>query len=156
MFIYILSLIIIGLLLFFGIRWIGDLIDTTKVIDATKFKVDLENAFNSIRAQYGSSKIYEFVLPDGIDQICFVDSRVIPANQGICKATDDYYDPIMCDAWRDNTSSVLFSPPIQADIDVGLVEISDIRKDLCFKTVNSHRIKLRLIGLGDMVRIEKQ
>jgi hypothetical protein len=160
MFLYILTLIIIGLMLFFGIKWIKDINDTSTIVDATKFKKDIETAFDSMRAQYMSSKTYEFSLPDGVNQLCFVDSNTnpqdtLPPNQGVCDSSKSYYNRYICDAWKDKVSSVIVYPALSAGIDIGSIEIDTPTKDLCFDITKNRRISVKLVGLGDMVRVKE-
>jgi hypothetical protein len=162
MFIYILSIIVIGLLLFFGIKWIGELMKTSEKIDATKLTIDLENAFDVMRSQYGSTKTYKFYVPKGIDKVCFVDSTVLKTqldtnsiNYPVCDTTDvENYNPLICLAWKDNTSSILFSPALDVDVNIGHIEILNTQRSLCYDITKNRNIELRLIGLGDGVKLE--
>ncbi|MBT3408896.1 hypothetical protein HN415_09535 [Candidatus Woesearchaeota archaeon] len=161
MFIYILSIIIIGLLLFFGIKWIGELIKTGDKIDSTKLTVELENAFNTMRPQYGSAESYNFYIPRGIEKVCFVDSTITknqllltPANYPVCDPNNEMYDSLICLAWKDNASSILFSPSLDVGVNLGHIEIIDSKRSFCYDVTENRKIKLKLIGLGDAVRVE--
>ncbi len=151
MFIYILSIIIIGMLLFLGIKWIAELKNTGDVIDVTRFRIDLENSFDTIRPQYGSADNYEYTVPSGIDIVCFVNTRYDNIGMTeLCTPGNVNYSAIICNSWKDNTSSVLFSPPVE-DINVGPIDMSG--PYICFHTTTNRKIELRLVGLGDRVRI---
>jgi len=120
--------------------------------------VDLENAFDRIRSNYGSQVQRDFITPNGVDRVCFVDTQVDPLLRpfkGLCITSGPYYDPLMCNEWKGNTSAVLFSPIIETDIDIGAVVISD-PKYLCFNTSKSRKVSLNLIGLGNRVKVERQ
>ncbi len=153
MFVYILSIIVIGLLLFLGIKWITELRNRGSLIDVTRFRIDLENSFDTIRPQYGSADNFDYTVPDGIDLVCFVNSRFTDfSSTELCTPGNANYSAIICNSWEDNTSSVLFSPPVE-DINVGPVEMSE--PYICFHTTTIRKIQLRLVGLGDRVRVQK-
>jgi len=156
-FVYILTILIIGLLLFFGMKWIGDLLRQGEIIDETKFVIDIENAFAQI--QYGDGKNHDFLVPAEVDVVCFVDSS-LPRSEiklrNLCIPESDIYDPLICNSWQDNTSSVLFSPPLKTEISVGDVRIDDPQKFLCFSTISNNWVKVRLVGLGNRVKVSAQ
>jgi len=155
LFIYILSIIIIGLLLYFGIHWIGELIKSEDIIDSTRFRIDLENSFDSIRPQYGSADNFEYSVPDGVDMVCFVDNtkdRTFISTTDLCDQAHEDYSALICNSWKDNISSVLFSPPLE-DINIGNLDMES--PFICFKTSMKRKIGLRLVGLGDKVRISR-
>ncbi len=159
LFIYIMTLLIIGLLLYFGFGWISKLFKTQSVIDATKFQVDLENAFEKIRPNYGSTSEREFLAPDGVDRICFVDTQMKVSDRklrGLCNSANDDYDPVMCNQWMDNTSAIMFSPAIERDIDIGSIVVDATPGYLCFDTTKSRRFTLLLTGLGNRVKVKSQ
>lgn len=158
LFIYILTLLIIGLLLYFGIKWIGGIIKTQEVIDATKFQIDLENSFEKTRPNYGSTLKKDFLAPDGVDRICFVDSFLEIAQRnlkGLCDKTHDDYDPVMCNEWKDNTTAVVFSPVIDRNINLGAVTVDATPKYMCFNTSTTRRFSLLMTGLGNRVKIAR-
>lgn len=163
-FIYIMSILVIGLLLFFGIKWIGQLINSGSDIDDTKFKIELENRFDSTRTKYGSSYTYTFHAPSGSDVICIVDNIRNPISLNtdpICSPSGDFYDLDMCNSWKDNDSAVLASPPLSVEVDVGSVEVKGSSTDpnadcLCFKVASFKNFDLRLTGLGDKVKVKDQ
>ena len=156
LFIYILTIIVIGVLLLFGIKWIGKILQTDEVVQQTAFVKDIEGAFNSIRSDYGSQRLEEFSAPGSVDRTCFVDSQTTATNAyGLCNPEHSDYDPIMCNAWRDKTSSVLFSPPFDSSVDLGKIVVEG-HKYLCFDNTKNKLIRLKLTGLGDKVKVSEQ
>jgi len=145
------------MLLFFGIKWIGGLIGTAETMDATRFKVDIENAFDSIRPDYGTQRNHEFLVPANVDRICFVDTTT-PSSQAassnLCNVNHAHYDPFICNGWKDQTSGILMSPP-NSQLDIGPIEMTGV-KYLCFNTDTNSRLKIRLVSLGKSVRVFEQ
>lgn len=153
-FVYILTMIVIGLLLYFGITWIGDLLATGETIGATQFKVNMENAFSNL--DYGSQRTEDFSVPEGIKRICFLDNTQPKdiGNSALCLSGSDDYAPLICNLWKDNASAVGFSPAAETQIDIGPVKIGS-PYFICFDTENRNRISLRLTGLGDRIKVER-
>ena len=73
MFIYIFTLIVIGLLLYLGVKWLIDLSNKGNQVNVAQLKVDMENAFEEIKYNYGSWRYEEFLIPNGVNKICFLD-----------------------------------------------------------------------------------
>jgi hypothetical protein len=155
MFTYILTIITIGFLLYFAVTWIAKLMDDQQNIEMIKFKSTLESGFDNIG--YGDSETLELSVPAKVEKLCFVDTSVkLPyLTYDICKKGDPNYEPIICDSWQDNTSSVMFSPPIDSEIDIGTVTIDTSNRYLCFDTRQSHRVKVVITGLGWTVRVSR-
>ena len=74
-FFFILAIVIIGLLLLFGVKYIMELGTKVNQIDLVRFKTDLEGYANDIRAVYGKWKKIEMNVPSGIDKVCFVQMK---------------------------------------------------------------------------------
>jgi len=160
LFIYIMTIIVVGALLFFGVSWIVDLYKYQQTIDEQTFIKDLTTAFDSIRTRYGSSESYTFKAPADADMVCFVDTSV-PVQMGydVCRSTHDDYDPFICNAWNDKVSGILISPQMKSgDIDIGDVVIDQTdtpQRHFCWHTDRNKQIKVKLVGLGDGVKVIK-
>ena len=165
MFIYILTVIIIGLIFLFGFNWIRDLFSIQKDIDITKFRLDLERKFDGIRDKYDTWQGFTFRVPDGIERICFTtphnETLVLNPNPHLCDNTHADYDFLMCDAWQDGTQNVLIDPMDALDepVEVGPVSFSHSRDSEAVKQgykcfpVQDSVIKLTLTGKGNSVMI---
>jgi hypothetical protein len=155
-FIYLLTIIIIGLMFFFGIKWMGKLWEQHDKINVVQLKVDMETAFNKIRTNYGSQQMHEFRIPGDITKVCFIDQSQYlgKSSKGLCSAGSPDYEPIMCDLWDGiGDENVLFSP---AELIESPIYVKDVRIGgdgyICYK-VSNNRIKVRLTGLGDSVKV---
>ncbi len=163
LFIYILTIIVIGTIFLFGFKWISNLMETKEEIDITKFRIDLENKFRNIRDKYDTWQGFEFLVPEGIDRVCFVileyKEKYEVKNPGLCDPDSEDYDFFMCDAWKDSTQNVLIDPMDALDepIEVGTVSFSTdsdaYQKGYkCFDVQDSY-FSLTLTGKGDSVLI---
>jgi len=156
MFIYITAIILIGLLLLFGISWIGKLTGDWEKIRRAEFAKDLTSEFDNIRNDYGDKRTITFDIPSSIDMVCFVDIVAIrnPSQPpDFCTDTSDIYDPLICNAYEDNTSAVLFSPPFDLTVDLGPVMMTG-DKYKCYDLDKTHSIDVVLRGLGNKVQVE--
>lgn len=168
LFMYILAIVIIGLLLVFGVKYIGMLVEKVDTINVVQFKTDLETNIEKIRPNYGTWRILEFDVPAEVSEVCFFEYGILPArpqDTPICRQSDvDEYDYIICNAWKDYESAnpdgenpnvfVKPSSVIDTDIIIGRLEIDASNHYLCVQAVGG-MIKLKATGLGDGTKIEE-
>lgn len=155
-FIYILTIIIIGLIAIYGYRAIMGFSKRAEQITFLKFKTDLETSIDMIRTDYGSVKKAELDVPGKYREICFVD--LDDANRGGISISEDY--PIMKNSVEGGVKKNVF---LIVDIAkdsfyVGKIYVLDSAGELvdyhCYPVVNS-KIKLRLEGFGDKTLISE-
>lgn len=152
-FVYIMTLLVMGLLLYFGISWVKGLLEKQQIIELTRFKNNMEATFETIC--YGCSEQINEEVPGIVRRTCFVDtSRTFNyALLDLCKSGTTDYDPLMCNAWMDNASSILFSPPLEIDISIGAIRVDSVNGYLCFNTARNQRVKFTLTGLGTIAKV---
>jgi hypothetical protein len=151
MFIYILSIIIIGLLLLFGVKWIGELINQGKLVNLLKFKKTLENEFERA-GSYESINYIDLETPGWIKKICFLQKGAYHPDAPICKWGLDY-DALACNSWKDNMGFVQIKPTQDVDIELIEFEVNAPYNYYCVNLKKSNQLKLKLVGLGDKVSI---
>lgn len=161
-FFFILAIIIIGLLLLFGVKYIIELGTKVSQIDLVQFKTDLEGYADEIRPVYGKWKKIELTIPAGIDRVCFVqfpttsDTFYIQ-DQGICQKDSADYDFLMCQAWQDDTTRNVYTDPfdeLDIGIDLGAMDVGDADTNyLCIDT-SSNILKIKMTGRGDHVLVQ--
>ena len=78
-FFFILAIVIIGLLLLFGVKYIMELGSKVNQIELVQFKTDLENSAEEYRPVYGKWKKLTFSVPVGILKVCFVQHETFTA-----------------------------------------------------------------------------
>lgn len=162
MFTYIFILIVIGMLLFFGIRWLGSIMNKEEQISMAKVKVDMENSFEEIKYNYGSWSYEEFNIPSEARKVCFLDKGYSNnggegyyQNTDLCTSGTDDFDPLICDAWGAQDQNIVFDP---IDAMGGMsIDVRDVEVDggyICFNNTNG-RIKAKLTGKGDAVKVSR-
>jgi hypothetical protein len=157
-FIYILTILIMGLMLYFGIKWIMGLILIQDEIAVTQLKIDLEDSFNNIRSQTRSSENMVFNVPSGLKKVCFLD-RTYPylkkQETDLCTLGKDDYNPLMCNAWTSNDvdESIFFDPPVSVAIYVKDIKVDPTEHGYKCIAIDNNKFKVKLIGLGIYVRV---
>lgn len=122
-FIYMLTVIVVGLLLLVGANSIFKIVDRMKQVDIVTFKTSLEQEASTYR-NYGRWKNLEIPVPGSITEVCFVDLSQDAPPQG-----DVFCDthPLICNAWRDNTQNVFTEPFIlDTPVHLGDINIKDV------------------------------
>lgn len=163
-FFFILAIVIIGLLLLFGVKYIMELGTKVNQIDMLRFKTDLEGYAQEIRPVYGKWQKIPLDVPPGIDKVCFVqqetftESPLYIQQEGICTKGHEDYNLLMCSAWQGDLTRNVFTEPfdeLEVGIDVGSLEVgSAYEQYLCFDTT-SGLLKIKMTGKGDRVLLEK-
>ncbi len=160
LFVYILAIVVIGLLLVLGVKYIGQIVTKVEEVDLLQFKTELESDAQKMKSAYGSWQKYEYNVPEGIDKICFLESfdqNYLNQGGNVCDASSDDYDFLICDAWQDGSGGNVFASPMSAKIktaiDIGEIETGVDMSYVCFDVVAS-KVKIKMTGLGDKVKIE--
>ncbi|MBN2457746.1 hypothetical protein JXB31_01285 [Candidatus Woesearchaeota archaeon] len=153
-FIYLLTLLIIGLMMFFGLKWVWQIVNIEDEINVAQFRVDLENSFDKIRPNYGSWKYEVFDIPKGINKVCFVEHSKyndMKDDAGLCDPDNiTAYDPVMCYAWENGDENVLFDSTVVDSLQIKNLKVED--GYLCLD-VDSRKIRFKMRGLGDSVMV---
>ena len=93
-FVYIFAIIVIGLILAFGFKYIGKVLNTGCQVETITLVRDLQSEVNQVRSLSSSSSVQcvfskngntgsscEIILPDNVETICFVDAKKGQQNQ---------------------------------------------------------------------------
>lgn len=162
MFTYILTILIIGLMLYFGVSWLGTLMEHSGSISTTQLKTNLEDSFEEMRGNFGSMREYQFLVPQGITTVCFLDRDESESAGGSVEALQagdlcGKY-PLICEVWADPSQNIAFDPELDMPIEVRDVVIEDGDDELCegkciCKDTSNGRFSVRLVGKGDAVEV---
>lgn len=165
MFTYVLGIIIIGLILLFGIKYIVKLQQDIKTIDLVKFKTQVETVAGSYAYQYGSWVEQEFSVPNEVKYVCFFDleksggsgsSKICGGSGSPQDPNDIQKQPLLCDGWsagKDSTQNVMTVPFVtETPIHIGKIEVDNTIGYKCFK-VTAGKFIATITGLGDGVKI---
>ncbi len=146
-FIYILSIILVAIIFFYGYKAIDYFINRADEVSDVKFRTDLESAIRIISPDYGSVKRMEFILPNRYSEICFVDSDV-DSSAEIPEAHIMVRD--MVDSGV-KENAFFMTDKIEDSVYVGNIEVED--DYICIKALQG-RLRLELKGLGDRAEIK--
>lgn len=80
-FVFIMAIVVAGLILLFGIRFIGDYLEKQDQILLTDFINDVETRVSS--TSFGSVDISSFRLPKDYEMVCFVDYENSPSDPSL-------------------------------------------------------------------------
>jgi len=156
-FIYIFAAVLAVSIMLYGYRMIKGFGQRTEQIALVRFKTDLESEIRTIASDYGSVKKVELTLPSRYTKVCFVDFSkpigVIESSK-TCTPGNPDFNPLGCDAWKDQTQNIFLVPWTDFVIKTEKIEITEPDGALCIQTINN-RITLRLEGLGDRAKLEK-
>jgi hypothetical protein len=163
-FFYILAIVIVGLLLLFGVRYIIQLGSKMNQVDMIQFKTELEGYANDIRPSYGKWEKLEISVPAGIDILCFVQHNTFTASplyiqqQGLCLKDNPDYNFLMCNAWQEDTTRNVYTDPfdeLDVGINLGAIDVGDSSTYYLCMDTSSGILKIKMTGKGDKVLIEE-
>jgi hypothetical protein len=156
-FFYIMAIIVIGLLLFLGVKWIMGIIENMNIIKMNQFRMGLVNTFDGQRKlPYNShQKVSIQDVPGSIKKVCFVEKKqgVNHGTTGLCTMGNADYNPEMCMLWgSEDPVNTYFTEPLQM-INVGNIQI-DGDGYICMNITNS-QLSIKLVSMGDSVKIAR-
>lgn len=76
-FVYILGAVLVVSLMAFGYSAIKDMKAKGEKLSLEEFKIEITKDVNSIKGAYDSVKSVKYTVPQGFDEICFVDSNLV-------------------------------------------------------------------------------
>lgn len=170
-FIYIISIIVSSTILLYGYFAIAKIRENSCKIDLLKFQSELNGKVRDSR-NYGNSRIYDFYLSCGYEEICFVDLKKIEyaKSTDLCSPGNGDYRPIVCDAWQSNASNVFLKPMSSNPIFIEKITVDgndDGKEDgsaefpfckkclyLC-QQIKNGKLRLRFEGKGDRTLIRR-
>lgn len=145
-FVYIVTIVVVGLILLFGYNAIMTVKGKSDEIILTKFKSDVANMVEITASDFGSVKIKSFELPARYTKACFVKNYGgFPVD--LTSAWFTKY-PIMRDSVEDKVKKNLFlvEASVGASFFVGDIDVTD--GVFCFSATNN-KIRVRFEGKGN-------
>jgi len=141
-FIYVITIVLVGFLLFYGYSAISGFKDKADQVSYIQFKNSLQNTAEVISLDYGSVKVKDFILPDGIVKLCIV--KNFPELPTL--SNTNY--PIIEDSVNSkvNKNVFLIGDNLEDSFNVEKIFLEDDMKCL---DVISGKLKLKLEGRGD-------
>jgi len=149
-FIYIMTIVVLGMILIFGYRSITSIKERTEQVVYIKLKADLENSIKQLSSDYGSVSVKELEIPPKFQKLCFVSNELIDG--GMTGITGGKY-PIIDDSVQSKVRNNVFMVPDGSDaVYVGKIEASP--SFFCADNV-AGKVKVRLEGLGDRTKVSQ-
>jgi hypothetical protein len=71
-FVYVLSIVVVGVILLFGYNGINSLIKKFNQIDSASFEKDLNSFVTGVSPEFGTLKARDFKVPSQVKKVCFV------------------------------------------------------------------------------------
>ncbi|MBI2208021.1 fibronectin type III domain-containing protein [Candidatus Woesearchaeota archaeon] len=148
-FIYLVTLLLVSFLLFYGYRTISAFNEKTDQVSYIQFKNDLQNTIKTLSLDFGSVKVKQFTVPDNINAVCFV--RNFPSMPSL---SGTKY-PIIEDSVNSGLDKNVFliSGNVKESFFAG--KISSAEDLFCVPAIEG-KIKLRMEGMGDHTSISPQ
>lgn len=148
-FIFVLAVVLIGFILLFGYNSIAKFKGKMDNVALIKLKNDLTLEVETISADYGSVKIRNFELPEGVTDACFIDSHPFMPSS----INSDY--PIMDDSVGSNAKKNVFlikDNSVEESFFIGAIDLNEDFK--CFDAIRS-QIKVKLEGAGNHAKVSE-
>lgn len=152
-FVYVLSALIVGLVLYYGYRAVAGFGDKEKELQFIKFRTNFENTINSIAPDFGTVRVTPIDVPSRFEQICIVDPQLIgisPDNPNFPSNLNEGNYPLIYDSVTSGAEKNIFPLPDGEPFYVKKIQLEEGFK--CFEVAQS-QIRVRLEGLGDRAKI---
>ena len=152
-FVYVLSMIVIGLVLLYGYKSIGKMRERAKQVDLIGFKTDVRNAVEKVSNDYGTVRAPEFKVPEGYDEVCFID-----LDKGADPSIESLH-PLVYEAWQDDSANVFLIKDLAKEFYLvesngqHLIQI-DSPGYIC-PEVKGSKVKVRLEGVGGKAKLSE-
>jgi len=156
-FVFILAAFLAVSIMLYGYKAISGFGEKSEQISLVRFKTDLEAEIRQISSDYGSVKMVELGLPTKYTKVCFVDFEKSAAEvetSNVCSVGNTDYNPLGCDAWKDQTQNIFLVPWSDFVIKADKIKVVEDDGALCVPNLGG-KFVLRLTGLGDKVQIER-
>jgi len=154
-FIYLISVLIVGLILYYGYVSVKGFGKKQEELSFVNFKNSLENAIKTISADYGTMRIVEFELPIKYTKVCLVTTDwlrrdVSIQNINIEKLSNNERFIIQDSISGGSKNNVFLFPDGNAFEIETKIEVEGFIK--CFESSRG-KISIRIEGLGDRAKI---
>ncbi|MBI2134989.1 hypothetical protein HYU09_03285 [Candidatus Woesearchaeota archaeon] len=145
-FIYIITLVLVSFLLFYGYRAISTFKEKADQVSFIQLKNDMQNTIEALSLDFRSVKVKQFTVPENINTVCLV--RSFPEMPSL---SETGY-PIIEDSVNSgiNLNVFLIGNNVEESFYAGKISLAD--GILCVPVI-SGRIELRMEGMGDHTSI---
>ena len=145
-FIYVMTIVLVTFILTYGYKAITTFKDKANQVSYIQFKNNMQNTIETLALDYGSVKVKEFIVPDDITIVSFVNTfPEVPrlSNTGYPIIEDSVNSGV-------NKNAFLIGNGVEESFDAGKILIDE---DLLCIPALTGRIKLNMEGKGDHTAI---
>jgi len=155
-FMFILTVVVFGVILTIGTKFIGGLIDAGNDAACVKLEQDLNKRVSSVAGNYGSERVYSLIVPGGAEEVCFVDYEAIDPLGNIIEDTEGIETnyPIIAELWKAKSNNVFLIPEGKICSDYDIEELAVEGGSVCLPVL-SGEIELNLEGRGDAAIVKQ-
>lgn len=154
-FIYILSMLIVGLVLLYGYNAISGFRERQGQLSLIEVENQLKNTINAMSSEWESIRPEEMQLPQNHKMICFVDNTYLGGSAD-CRL-EYHNDPkvqdsgrVVDDAIKEGTANIFLIPDGTDNFKIGNLKIDG--GCICIEKTGNF-VKFKVIGLGNGVKI---
>jgi hypothetical protein len=145
-FIYLITILVVSFILFFGYRAMMTFKEKSEQVSLIQLKNDLQNTVEVLSFDYGSVREKRFVVPETINQVCFVQ------NYGGMPTLQNTPYPLIEDSVNSGVDSNVFLIAANVEESFYLEKISAPTVLFCVPVI-ANQITLRMEGRGDHTAI---
>ncbi|MBT4696783.1 hypothetical protein HOB76_00705 [Candidatus Woesearchaeota archaeon] len=153
-FIYAISLFVIILILFYGYKSVNSFMKRGEEVVYFEFQQKLKSNIDTIKTDYGSQRVFNYVIPEKYDEVCFLDTA---CKAGPACASTNY--PIIQQAQQGGIDERVFmrsNDVTEAKLNVGALSVQKLSSpNSKFGCVNrtGSQVEITLKGLGNRVAV---
>jgi len=153
MFVYISGIIIIGMIIFFGLRIFNNASKISEKYVSNEFQNKIKSDVNSLIDASGSYNTNKYILPKGFDEICFINPSSFEKYSTKIGDLPNY--PMIQDSISSgsNNNVFLFSSKSFGAFYINNLELIDPPYFACSSAIRGV-VSVKFISFGDMVSIK--
>jgi len=159
--VYILAVVIIAMVLFFGYRAVTNFIDQSEDVAFIQFRSELTGAIQSVAQDYNTVRIRDFTVPGGTTEVCFIKRSADASGLLAINGADSH--PLIYDSWNnpdgnnpdDKTNVFIVKDLAEGFIFAGnedtgqsYVDVTNDEHYVCISAITG-KVKVRMEGKGD-------
>ncbi len=150
-FIYILTIVIVGLIILFGYKAIANLLEVGDTAQKVRFQKDFQNAVAQGRS-YGRATMHAFAVSDEYTHICMIDQDAI-GQAGSLAGSNVRNHPLIIDSVESSAPENAFLVKKDGTIEPYLVETLEVARGGLCVPVALGKARMRFEGLGNLVKV---
>ena len=154
-FIYAISLFVIILILFYGYKSVNSFMERGEEVIYFEFQQKLKANIDTIKTDYGSQRVFNYVIPEKYDEVCFLDTNCKVGSNGCV----DVLHPIILSAQNNEIEERVFmrsNGVTDAKLNVGRISVqklSDVTSKFGCVNRTGSQVEITLKGLGNRVAV---